>query len=216
MSESIEMYLKTLVELSIDDEPVAISNIARRLGISSVSATEMIKRLETQGLVVHTPYKGVELTEEGQHRARAVQRRHRLWEHFLFHQLGITWELSHEHACVLEHLASEEVTESLAVFLGNPERCPHGNPISSVEPCGTDEVETPLSLLSIGDRCEVIRVYPEETSLLAYLKEKSILPGKRALIEDIAPYNGPITLRIDGAMQVLGRTPASNIYTRKV
>src|SRR5690606_4646326 len=64
-SESTEMYLKSILELDGAEEPVAIARIAERVGVSAVSANEMVKRLIERDFVVHTPYKGVELTAAG-------------------------------------------------------------------------------------------------------------------------------------------------------
>ena len=91
-SESIEMYLKTLAEFDAS-APVAISHVAQRLGVTQVSATEMVKRLSEQELVSHVPYKGVTLTPKGQVVAYNVIRRQRLWECFLYQQLKIEWAL---------------------------------------------------------------------------------------------------------------------------
>ncbi|MBK8784356.1 MAG: metal-dependent transcriptional regulator [Anaerolineales bacterium] len=70
LSESTEMYLKTMVEMN-DRDVVVIGRLAERLGVTPVSANEMVKRLGEQGLVSHTPYKGVGLTKKGARR-RAV------------------------------------------------------------------------------------------------------------------------------------------------
>ena len=71
-SETIEMYLKSICELEIGQSPVAISHLAQRLGVSSPSTLEMVKRLAEQELVTHIPYKGVELTEKGRNRAHNI------------------------------------------------------------------------------------------------------------------------------------------------
>ncbi len=213
MSESVEMYLKTIFELAAEGaEPVAISSVARRLGVSSVSATEMIKRLVEQGVVLHTPYKGVELTELGYRRALSVLRRHRLWERFLVDRLGIPWAASHDPACRLEHATSDEVVEALARYLGYPATCPHGNEIPTPE--GTVEVRpaVPLSQMEVGGRGVVARVYPEETTLLEYLGERGIYPGQPVFVEDIAPYSGPLSVRIGEQTVALGRTIAAHIF----
>ena len=59
---SAEMYLKTIAELAYEREPVPVTSVADRLGISTVSASEMIHRLEARKFVKHRPYKGVYLT----------------------------------------------------------------------------------------------------------------------------------------------------------
>lgn len=210
-SESTEMYLKTIFELEDGSEPVAISRIAERLGVSAVSANEMIKRLGERDLVVHTPYKGVQLTESGRRRSLSVVRRHRLWERFLVDHLQISWEQSHDLACQLEHATAEAVTEGLAEFLGGPTTCPHGNAIPEVD--GTlDEPDTlPLSELDVGQRGTVARIYREETPLLKYLADHGVYPGLMLEVEDIAPYNGPFTIKLDGETVVLGREIAARV-----
>ena len=126
---SPEMYLKSLWELSSDGEPVGIASVAARLGISPVSASEMIHRLEERQLVQYQRYRGVRLTRLGWEHARSLIRRHRLWERFLADELGLPWESVHDLACELEHAVGAEVTEALADRLGQPSTCPHGNPI---------------------------------------------------------------------------------------
>ena len=44
-NESAEMYLKTVSELAGPDALAPISTLADRLGVSAVSATEMVHRL---------------------------------------------------------------------------------------------------------------------------------------------------------------------------
>ena len=58
-SESREMYLKSIYEIADGEEPVAVSLIAKRMGVSPVSATEMVKRLEKHPnkLVLHSDNK---------------------------------------------------------------------------------------------------------------------------------------------------------------
>lgn len=214
-SESTEMYLKSILELDGAEEPIAIARIAERVGVSAVSANEMVKRLVERDLVVHTPYKGVELTSSGHRRALSVVRRHRLWECFLVEHLSISWEQSHDLACQLEHATAEAVTEGLAAFLGHPALCPHGNPIPSPEgelPV-TDHV--PLSELEVGEGGVIARIYREETTLLEYLAERGLYPGTRVAVEEIAPYGDPLTVDAGGNMHVLGRQIAAHILLER-
>src|SRR6187549_2021697 len=132
LSKSTEMYLKAMVELGQGDK-VSVGRLAGRLGVSNVSANEMVHRMTDQGLVAHTPYKGVELTETGQTAACSVLRRQRLWECFLYEHLNIEWAKLYELACSLEHATAPEVTEALAVYLGDPKFCPRGNPIPTAD-----------------------------------------------------------------------------------
>lgn len=210
-SESMEMYLKSIFELNDDEEPVAISQVAERLGVSAVSANEMIKRLAEREMVTHTPYKGVTLTDLGYRRALNVVRRHRLWEVFLVDHLAIDWGRSHDLACRLEHATAEEVTESLASYLDNPTACPHGNAVPTPEGVLEEPATVPLNEMAVGDTGLVRRIFREETPLLEYLAERGVLPGLPVSVEDIAPYNGPITIQVGENTVVLGREIATRV-----
>ncbi|HEC21768.1 MAG TPA: metal-dependent transcriptional regulator [Chloroflexi bacterium] len=215
VSESTEMYLKSILELEHDGEPVAISGIAERLGVSTVSANEMIKRLVERQMVTHTPYRGVQLTELGRRRAVNILRRHRLWERFLVDHLGIPWEQAHDPACRMEHVASDEIADALAVYLGNPETCPHGNPIPPRDGELIEKAAVPLSELEVGQSGHVSHIYREETALLEYLAERGLYPEVPVLVEDIAPYNGPLTVRVGRDQTViLGREIAAHVLIR--
>ena len=210
-SESTEMYLKTIFELYDDDEPVAISQVAERLGVSAVSATEMIKRLSERDMVVHTPYKGVELTESGRLRALSVVRRQRLWGRFLTDYLGIAWERTYELSCRLEHATDDEVTEALADFLNHPETCPHGHGIPAADGTLNEIPAVPLNEFRVGQAGQVARISRPETPLLEYLAERGIMPGAALSVEDIAPYNGPFTVTINDREIAVGREIAARI-----
>ena len=195
-SESVEMYLKTVAELGGDSEPVSIGRVAERLGISPVSANEMMKRLGDSDYIDHLPYKGVTLTENGRRLANSVIRRQRLWECFLVERLNIDWARAYELACDLEHATAPEVTEALAAFLDHPTSCPHGNLIP--DPAGRVRDAAPVSLaeLNAGESGCIRAVAPESRDVLAYLAERDLLPGRQVTVTEAAPLAGPLTLQV--------------------
>lgn len=209
--ESTEMYLKAIGELTIDEPLIPISTLADRLGISAVSATEMVHRIATQGLVEHKPYKGVHLTEDGLRRAMIVIRRHRLWERFLTNNLGLPWEEVHDLACRLEHAAGQSVIDALAGFLGEPTTCPHGNPI----PNHFGELEAPrgvqLDALQPGDEGTVLRIRPESNEILSDLARKGIKPGANIKVKSIDTLDGLCTVIVEDTEQILGQRMSSYI-----
>ena len=209
---SPEMYLKSLWELSAGSEPVGIASVAARLGISPVSASEMIHRLEERRLVEHQRYRGVRLTRPGRDHARALIRRHRLWERFLADELGLAWENVHDLACELEHAVGAEVTEALAERLGQPAACPHGNPI----PTASGEVRLPpaipLAELDTLQPATVERVSPESGPLLAYLAARHVMPGARIRIESKDPYGGFLQVRVGQEDIALGQEAAEHVF----
>ena len=210
-NESAEMYLKTVSELAAPDALAPISALADRLGVSAVSATEMVHRLQEHGLVAHQPYRGVGLTDSGRQLAGEVVRRQRLWECFLFERLGLPWAEVHDYACRLEHATTPAVTEALDAYLGRPAFCPHGNPIPALI---TPPDEQPLGELPIGRSAVVVRVYPETDGLLGYLAELDLLPGRCFTLREIAPFQGPLVLLTDAGIRYVGREAAAHVYVR--
>lgn len=210
--ESAEMYLKSINELMDESGVVPISALADRLGITAVSASEMIRRLQEQRLVDHRPYKGVALTASGRRLATSILRRQRLWECFLSDQLGLPWERLYDLACQLEHAAGPEVTEALAELLGHPATCPHGNPIPSPEGEWEPALDRPLSQLEPGDEATIRRVAAIGSAPLHYLAQHGLLPGTRITLEAIEPTDQLRRLRTARGEVVIGSQMARQIH----
>lgn len=216
LSESTEMYLKAIVEAS-NGEVMAVSRLAERLSVTPVSANEMVHRLGEQGLLEHIPYKGVSLTGKGREAACNVLRRQRLWEVFLYEHLKIEWAKIYELACSLEHATVPEVTEALAVFLGDPPFCPRGNPIPAADGSFTPLDGAPLAEFPIRKTVRVLAVNATETDVLRYLQERDILPGQEVTLLEAAPLQGPLTLRLaDGKEVVLGLSLAQFVIVKEI
>ena len=166
-SEAEEMYIITVAR-AIEDgvgPPVPVSTISGVLEVSSVSANQMIKKLEAAGLVVYTPYKGVALTGRGDELANTVLRNRRLWGRFLADHLGLTPAKADEVACEMEHVTPDMVAERLASFLGDPTTGPTGKPIPVVS--GSVSVATvALQDVVVGESVAVAAVDPEHRSFL--------------------------------------------------
>jgi DtxR family Mn-dependent transcriptional regulator len=213
LSESTEMYLKAMAELN-DHDTVAVARLAEHLNVTSVSVNEMVRRLSEQGLMTHTPYKGVTLTKKGRKVASDVMRRQRLWECFLYDHLKIEWTQLYELACSLEHATAPEVTEALAVFLGNPKIGPRGNPIPAADGSFTPLNGTPLNEVAVGEAVQVLAINATAPDVLKYLFERNILPGCKLTVVEAAPIQGPLTLRVKGKDVVLGLSLAKFVIVK--
>jgi DtxR family transcriptional regulator, Mn-dependent transcriptional regulator len=212
LSESTEMYLKAMAELGDRDVPIA--RLAERLDVTNVSANEKMRRLGEQGLVTHTPYKGVTLTKKGREAASNVIRRQRLWERFLYDHLKIEWAKVYELACSLEHATAPEVTEALADFLHHPQICPRGNPIPDENGVFVPLNGRLLSELEIDETTTVLAVNAIATDVLKYLQERNILPGQAITFVEAAPLQGPLTLLVNGKEVTLGLSLAEFVIVK--
>ena len=208
---AVEDYLKAIYQLSEAGGAVSTSAIAERLGIAAGSVTGMIKRLAEAGLVEHTPYYGARLTEEGVGNAIRTIRRHRVLERFLVDVLGYTWDRVHEEAERLEHAVTDELIDRMASVLGEPGTDPHGAPIPA--PGATfQELNYPtLGDMAAGTSAVLRQVPDEDPAALRYLAELELRPGAELEVLDVAPFNGPLRVRINGREQVLGREIARKI-----
>jgi DtxR family Mn-dependent transcriptional regulator len=198
------MYLKSLYELSATDDAVSIAGVAERLGVTPVSASEMIHRLERDRLVIHRRYHGVRLTSRGRSHAVGLIRRHRVWECFLHSELGLPWETVHRVACELEHAAPDEVTDALAARLGEPDRCPHGNPIPDRRRNVERRPTFPLTSLRPGDSGILISVHPETDANLSYLAAHGFRTGAAFRVDRIEPTDRLYLLRHEGGTIAVG------------
>src|SRR5262245_48611046 len=111
------------------DDAVPVSVLARRLGVSAPSVTNMLARLAEERLVELGPRGAARLTASGERAAALVLRRHRLLETFLARVLELDWSEVHEEAEELEHHVSDRVMAALDRLMGHPSEDPHGHPI---------------------------------------------------------------------------------------
>ncbi|HIF22630.1 MAG TPA: metal-dependent transcriptional regulator, partial [Gemmatimonadetes bacterium] len=125
---AFEEYCEAIFELAEDDLDVIQARIADRLEVSRPAVSEMVKRLEKEGLITSDDHV-ILLTDDGRDLATSVVRRHRLAERFLTDVLGLSWTEAHHEAGRWEHVISPAVEVALDRLLGQPTTCPHGNPI---------------------------------------------------------------------------------------
>ena len=207
---AFEEYCETIFELREDDVDVIQARVAERLSISRPAVSEMIKRLEHEGLV-ELRSGSITLTANGLRLAERVVRRHRLAERFLTDILGLSWAEAHKEAGKWEHVISDNVEQAIIRVLDNPTTCPHGNPIpgSNYAP----PPAFPLVDLGVGADFVVSRI-PEELEfspgLLEFLEEADVLPGRHGTITATSP-DGTTTVEIDGRHVGIGSFASKRI-----
>jgi DtxR family Mn-dependent transcriptional regulator len=170
-------YLKAIYKLQHDRGAVSTSEVAKRLDVSSASATNMIKRLARLRLVTYARYHGFTLTPGGQRIALETIRHHRLIELYLAQHLGVGLDKVDSEAERLEHVLSEDVEARMATTLGNPTQDPHGDPIPAPDGTMRDVRYPNLEKLSPGETGLVARVSDRSPALLRRLTQLGILPG---------------------------------------
>lgn len=213
-SSSVGDYVKAIWEVAGRDA-ASTKEVANHLSIASASVTNMFGRLREMGLVEYERYRGASLTGAGRVEALRLVRRHRLIETFLVGHLGYSWEEVHEEAEQLEHVVSDGFTERLAVSLGHPVRDPHGAPIPAAD--GTIELygSRPLDAAKPGEQVRISQINNRDTSVLAYLGEHGLIPGRLLEVKEVRDLDGVVTVDDeDGTPHSLGKLLAGSILVR--
>ena len=82
-SSAVEDYLERILELINSKGYARVVDIAAALKISQASVTNMVQRLDAEGLLKYEKYRGLVLTAAGEKLARRIAHRHRLLTDFL-------------------------------------------------------------------------------------------------------------------------------------
>lgn len=216
---TIEGYLEIIYMLAVENQPVIGARLAESLHVSRPTVTTTLKRMVRDGLIKINPHKEILLTAKGQAIAEYLQRRHRIVERWLTDVLGLDWAKSDAEAHRLEHVMSDEVAELLNEHLGNPTTCPHGNPIpGNARSMALDSKTFQLSHANKGDALSVARIseYAENVAeLLDYLGKQGIIPGAKLSIVEMAPMQGPFTLKLGNKITPISREVAGFVWVRR-
>ena len=214
-TEATQDYLKAIYALQENQEAVATSALAARLGVTPPSVSAMLKKLARRKLVRHTPYQPVRLTKAGARIALEVIRHHRILELYLAEVLGYRWDQVHAEADRLEHVISEELEERLFLALGEPTRDPHGHPIPSREGRVNEFASAPLSDLPPDLPAVIVWVNDRDPAMLRYLGDRGLVPDAEVTVLAHAPFNGPLTVKSGRAAHVLGLDLARHIQVQR-
>jgi DtxR family Mn-dependent transcriptional regulator len=216
ISGAAQDYLLALRVMAVDGNRATASQVGRHLGVSTQAASEMFRRLGTDGLVSQAGGAGgreLVLTDAGRAAADAIFRRHALIEWLLTGIVGLGWAESDEEAARLQGAISPRVESRLDDMLGHPETCPHGNPIDAAtarrRPAGT-----PLSKMEAGQRATIYRITEEaeeDAALLSYLEARALTPGAHVTILARSESLDSLTLEGPRGRATLGLRPAALI-----
>jgi DtxR family Mn-dependent transcriptional regulator len=187
--------------LSSDDaEPSVLVESLTQHGFASVSGSE------------------INLTDTGRRMARGLIRRQRLAERLFTDVFEMREDAVVDDACKMEHILSEELTDSVCTFLGHPPTCPHGKPIPRGECCKKLRVEvtpvvTRLSEFEVGGTGKITFIVPADPSRISKLNSLGITAG--SVIKFIQKIPSCV-VQIDETTVAIDPEIAKEIYLKKI
>ena len=220
---SVDEYLETIYFLAFpigeyrprsSGNPTLASRVAEMLGVSRASAGEMLKRLESEGLVERGEQKEAILTAAGRERAEKVVRKHRIIERLLTDFMGYTAAEAHVHADDLGDTFSDEMVARIDEKLGHPDRCPHGWPVDPDFEQEENRELAPLADLEAPAQATIVRLAEHDGELLHWFYDEGLVPGAAIELKAAQPAAGQFTVRIDGSDKAIGEKAAAGLFVR--
>ena len=122
-SQAVEDYLERILELINTKGYARVVDIAQSLKISQASVTNMVQRLDAEGLLNYEKYRGLILTTAGEALARNITRRHQLLTDFL-KLLGLDDEVIYHDVEGMEHHISPPTLRAIEALTQHLQRQP--------------------------------------------------------------------------------------------
>ncbi len=122
-SAAVEDYLERILELINSKGYARVVDIAAALKISQASVTNMVQRLDAEGLLKYEKYRGLVLTTAGETLARNIAHRHRLLTDFL-RLLGVDDRVIHHDVEGMEHHVSPATLRAIESLTAALQRRP--------------------------------------------------------------------------------------------
>ncbi|MEI7957513.1 MAG: transcriptional regulator MntR [Verrucomicrobiota bacterium] len=122
-SAAVEDYLERILELINTKGYARVVDIASSLGISQASVTNMVQRLDTEGLLKYEKYRGLVLTTAGELLARNITHKHQLLTDFL-KLLGLDDEVIYHDVEGMEHHISAPTLRAIEALTAQIQKQP--------------------------------------------------------------------------------------------
>lgn len=219
ISVKMREYLVEIYRLSEraprEGDYVSTSALADLLLVTPPAVNRMVNRLREQGLIEHAPYQGIRLTEAGKQMARIRLRAHRIAEVFLVNVMDFGWEAVYSEAQRMSAGLTEMLLARMDMMAGHPQFCPHGEPIPTAEgeiPALDDQL---LTEAPTGVLLTLTRVSTREIDRLHYLKALGLVPGAMLHVHHVAPFNGPMQLKLRDEYRIIGHNLAEQIKVKR-
>lgn len=219
LTRSEENYLEAILTLEHRNPTVRVKDVADAMGVRMASVTNILKKLDSRGMVRYERYGNVSLTDLGRTHAERVMNRHRLLEVFFHKVLGVDRETAEADTCKVEHALSRQTVEKLLYFLESNEY------IESVQRNIVQRSESAFADLQLGNGSDLrlTDLVPGQTSVVVAVNAapdeaehlRSLGFGPGAEVERVGSSSlDTVSVRVHGLALTLTVSEASMISVR--
>jgi DtxR family transcriptional regulator, Mn-dependent transcriptional regulator len=200
------------------DDPGAIISHAEGHGAHAAGlALPALRELEVGGMVKLDQGR-VQLTDDGERRARDVVRRHRLTERLFRDLPQLSDDATESQACEMEHILSPEATASVCTLLGHPPTCPHGKAIPPGPCCGAAAktlrpLVTGLTSFELGTPARIVFIAPKFHDRMDRLAALGVIPGSELRLHQRSPS---FVIEVGETTIALDPEIAREIYVKRI
>ena len=208
-----EDALKHLYECEYRRQTPTVESLSGALELSGNRTARLLAYLEVLQLVQS---KGGTLGLTGQGRAYALHiiRAHRLWEHYLAEETGLSASAWHSEAESREHDMSPAEADTLDDRMGHPVYDPHGDPIPTAAGDIPPRRGRPLTALEPGELARIIHVEDEPEEVYLQVIAAGLHPGMQVELVGTTPEE--VRFLADGQECVLIPVVAANLFVAPV
>ena len=190
------------------------SRVADALGLSRPAVSEMLHRMEAEGLVTRRDGRRLALTPSGLERARRVVRKHRIVERFLTDVMGYEPAEINEQAEQLWPALTDRMIERIDAHLGHPDRCPHGWPIDTALAEQENADLVALADVPAGITVTLVRLAEDDGELLDWFYREGLVPGAQLEVVEGRSAVGGHRVALGGATRLVADDAAGSLYVR--
>jgi DtxR family Mn-dependent transcriptional regulator len=117
LTDNCEKYLDAILRLENEDHAVRVKDLSIDLGLQKGSVSSALKSMKAAGLVNHSPYRRIRLTEFGRQQAEAVAGRNRTLVEFMVGVLHLDTALAEAAARRMGPAVETPVVEGMRRFM---------------------------------------------------------------------------------------------------
>ena len=220
LSQKMRVYLAQIYRLAdlADqlDGYISTAALSEILDVTAPAVNRMVNRLKELNLLDHQPYQGIRLTPQGRIEALRQLRALRIAEVFLAQVMGFKWDEVHYEAAQISSALDGPLLDRMDEMTKHPTHCPHGEPIPDAD--GNRPLPDDILLCNApaNTQVQVTRMRTRDKDRLRYIEALGLMPGAKLDVLHVAPFNGPMQLKVGGEYRIVGHNLAELIRVKIV